>query len=684
MEREEGTVRRWIKEFEAAEKAEDTWQRQAMDTWLRYSQKKKGQKRSFNILWSNTQTTLPAVYSSTPLPDVRRRFRDQDRIARKVAEVLERTISFYWDKTGSDRKMRLASRDMLVPGRGVMIVRYAPEFGPQMVRKDAFLSQEVEGEVPRAFDEDGKEIDFDDVQFPPEDALDEQPFFEREEEVKLSDDIVIERVRWRNFTPLPADEWSRSRGFRIKKRLTKQEAIEAFGKDLANKLTYDSPKSAEGGGQHEANKTKEAVDRAEIWEVHDRDGKRVLFIHPDYKEEPLKTIDDPTGIDGFYTMPEPLYFSSPADDLVPLIPYSFYKDQAEELNDVTVRIGRIIRQLQAKGVYDKALMGDLANLNEAEDGELVPAEGGTERKLADAISWWPVEVLQQVLQSLLIAREQLKQTIFEITGLSDIVRGATKASETLGAQQIKAQFGSLRLDDLKSEVQRFARDLFNIMAQIIARNFDQESLQRITGVEMAPEEWAAVMEVLRSPDFLSFRIEVETDSTVAPRINEERQEITALLTAVSQYFQSVGPLSERAGGPIPDEVVIKMLLTSVRRFRLGRVIEDELESLLPGSGRQQQPRQDPEKEQAQAEAQANLQMKQLELQAKQQEAQQKQAQAAQEARVSQLKAQLEMQQLTMEAERSRTEHEQTMEAMRFKHQATMREIGAKSESTASA
>ena len=42
-------------------------------------------------------------------------------------------------------------------------------------------------------------------------------------------------------------------------------------------------------------------------------------------------------------------------------------------------------------------------------------------------------------------REQIKAVIYELTGLSDIARGASKASETLGAQQLKSQWGSIRL-----------------------------------------------------------------------------------------------------------------------------------------------------------------------------------------------------------------------------------------------
>ncbi len=686
LEKEKGTVARWVDECQAADQAELNWRRDAWDTWLIYRQEKQGRlrswneqsghaKRSFNILWSNTQTTLPAVYSSTPQPDVRRRWKERDPISRKAALVIERCISYFWTHNDGDKKAELSVLDMLVPGRGVLIARYSPEMGKRTVRQQVFVSEAPDSEGnPQIYDDGGNPVAVDTVQFDEEDT----PFVEIEEDAKIRDNITIEHVTWKDFTPLPADKWGRCRGFRITKRLTKQECIEAFGRELADELVYyEEDTQEEGSANTEAKKTKSALQRATIWEIHDKVGKQILFIQQEYKDKPLKVVEDPTGIDHFFTAPEPLYFSPATQSLVPLIPYALYKDQAEELNDVTVRIGRVVNQIKAKALYDKIISQDMSNLEQAQDGELVPAEGSAgQTKLQDGISWWPVQDLIVVLQQLIIAREQFKQTIYEITGLSDIVRGATKASETLGAQQIKARFGTLRMDNLKDEVQRFIRDLFQIMAEIIANNFDLSELQRISQVEAEDEEWAAIMQLLRSEDFRSFAIQVETDTTVQPQLDKEREEIVGLLAAVTQFMQGVAPLTESAGGPIPDETAINMLLAAVRRFRLGRVIEDDLERLID-IRQTQGPKQSPGDQAEQQKMQAEIQMKQADAEAKQQETAQK-AQAAQiQAQIDQQKAAQEAAQIQMEMEQDRQQHEYKMREMAYKHQATMREIQAK-------
>ena len=54
--------------------------------------------------------------------------------------------------------------------------------------------------------------------------------------------------------------------------------------------------------------------------------------------------------------------------------------------------------------------------------------------LKDAIIWLPVREVAEVITNLIQLRRQLIEDVYEITGLSDIMRGQTKASETLGAQ----------------------------------------------------------------------------------------------------------------------------------------------------------------------------------------------------------------------------------------------------------
>jgi hypothetical protein len=82
------------------------------------------------------------------------------------------------------------------------------------------------------------------------------------------------------------------------------------------------------------------------------------------------------------------------------------------------------------------------------------------------------------LQACFEARKQLISDVYQITGISDIVRGDTDPHETKGAQQLKSQWGSIRLRDRQKEIARFARDLARIMGEVIADKFQPDTLAR--------------------------------------------------------------------------------------------------------------------------------------------------------------------------------------------------------------
>ena len=76
-----------VKASAAADKREAEWRKKSGKIWDRYRQKSVKQ-HSYNILWSNTETLRPSVYNSLPQPDVRRRFKDEDKLGKAVSEVI--------------------------------------------------------------------------------------------------------------------------------------------------------------------------------------------------------------------------------------------------------------------------------------------------------------------------------------------------------------------------------------------------------------------------------------------------------------------------------------------------------------------------------------------------------------------------------------------------------------------
>jgi hypothetical protein len=164
----------------------------------------------------------------------------------------------------------------------------------------------------------------------------------------------------------------------------------------------------------------------------------------------------------------------------------------EELEEVTCRIVALIKVIKWRG-YQHPSLPSFERLEEAQDGELIPATEdilalATAGGLEKFIYLMPIQEAVKTVEALYIQREQIKQTIFEVSGLSDIMRGSSDPNETLGAQEIKAQFGSMRTQEQQKDVQRLCRDLMRLKAEVICNLFDPANIQMMTGMQQPSQE----------------------------------------------------------------------------------------------------------------------------------------------------------------------------------------------------
>jgi hypothetical protein len=100
------------------------------------------------------------------------------------------------------------------------------------------------------------------------------------------------------------------------------------------------------------------------------------------------------------------------------------------------------------------------------------------------VQWLPLSEIATAIQGLLEARGQLIQDFYEISGISDIMRGATDAGETLGAQQLKQHNGSIRVKDKVDELTRIAAETAHIAGEIMAEHFSQKSLMDMSQMQL--------------------------------------------------------------------------------------------------------------------------------------------------------------------------------------------------------
>ena len=94
----ESEVQQWLDDIDAARRREKDYRKRGREVRDIYAGDKPG--TLFNVVFSNTETMLPALYSQTPRPVVTRRFKDDDRIAQAAAKAGERMLAFLLKANG--------------------------------------------------------------------------------------------------------------------------------------------------------------------------------------------------------------------------------------------------------------------------------------------------------------------------------------------------------------------------------------------------------------------------------------------------------------------------------------------------------------------------------------------------------------------------------------------------------
>lgn len=599
--------RKWIDRLHAAEKREKAWIEMAEAAEAAYlvDEKSKYGVPEFNILHSNVETIVPSIYNSTPAPDIRPRHNNKDDLGKLVADVLERAISALIDDDRLDGEIEKLAQDAFIAGRGIVRLKFDADIEGDMVANERVLYQVVS---------------------------------------------------WRDYREGPATAW-RDVPWVAFRHVLSHEALEKIEDPELAELQAD-PESAVDGGEDED---------VSIWEIWCKDTGRVYFIAED-NGKVIDMQDDPLGLSGFFPMAEPVQPVTGTGKRTPVCPYAIYKTLAEELDRQTRRINALVRGLKARGVVISDAT-DIERLAQADDNELITA-GNAENLIAaggidKAVMWWPVDKIIIVLRELYSQREQTKQTIYEVTGISDIVRGASKSGETATAQQIKTEWGSLRIKKMQRQIERQVRDIFVLTAEILSLHFTFPTLQQLSGVQIPQEAMALFQKPLAH-----YRIDVESDSTVRADTQKSRGEMAEFLNGTAQFFSTMAPIAQQA----PESLVpiVEVYSAFARQFNLGKQAEDALEQLgqMAKNVGQQPEKPNPEMMKAQADAQAKQaqmqmdgQKAQTDAQLKAQEIQTKREEAAAKFALEQEKIAMQREQMALERERFMFEQQKCAQDM---------------------
>ena len=670
--------KRWVMEIERYERKAQQFDKRGKLIIQRFTAEKKDENAkttTFNVMWSNIQTLKPALYSKDPTPEVERRFKDKDPVGLMASEVLERSCTNLLAMQKFGDTVRLAVLDRLLPGRGVMWVRYLPHFrkvkGEDPNSEDAGAQIQTPGQVARVQAPEGQQTSLTDDA--PEDI----------EEVEW-EEVKFDFVPWTDFGHTVARTWEECDGIWRIAYLDRQEVRKRFGNEIAAALQYDQKPD----GLDKDSEGQDGLSKAKIYEIWDKRTKRVIRLNKAHPT-PLEVQDDPLGLDSFWPIPLPLQATTSSKSIIPTADYIMWQDQAKELDRLSQRITMLTRALKVVGVYDSSVQALGQLLSGGSENLLVPVDSfaafAEKGGLKGSVELLDVSAVAEILLKLYEARDKVKADIYEISGLSDLLRGASDPEETAAAQKIKASYASVRLKDMQREVQVFAREAIKIAAEIVCGQFGLETIQQLSGIKLltnaekqqlqsqmqavqqynqhaqaltaqhqqqmaqqqpqqapqqpgqppqlqqpAPQQppfnpamllgppppapdpqalklldkpsWEDVVGLLRDRPTRNFRIDIETDSTIA---QDERMEQEARLG----FAKMVGELLQAAetgiqAMPEMATAIAETFMFVLRSYKIGRPTEtafqEAMDKLVAKASQPQPPKPDPEQVKAQA------------------------------------------------------------------------------------
>ena len=644
----EGWQRRWSVEMAASEKFLKDWWKRADKVMDRYVDDRKGAGQAgdtrVNLFTANIQTQRAMLYGKTPSTEVKRRFADPgDDVARVAGEALQRMLNTDIERDSDTyaEALEMALDDRLLAGMGSVRVRY-----------------EVETQAGE-FVDSIKEVNDDGVE------VEVAPGYQKEDTI-TKEEVEVDYVHWKDERWSPCRNFHENRWRAWKADMTR-DALHARFDEVLGTVAVESIPLKHKKATDDDKMRDDPWARAEVWEIWSKEHKKVYWW-VEGASTILDVKDDPLGLDGFYPAPRPMMSNLTTSKYLPVPDFTLAQDLYDEVDAVSTRITKLERAIKAVGVYDKTSEELKRLLLEAVDNQMIPVDNflsfGEKGGLKGAVDWLPLEQFVMALDKLREYRSELIALLYQVTGMSDIMRGQSSGATTATEQAIKAKFASTRMQAFQNEFARFASDVMSLKAEIISKHFDPQTIIARSNMKMmSPQDQQlaqSAVQIIKS-DVYQYRVAVKPEAISMQDYAAIKQERGEMLTAVATFLQSSMPVMQAA--PPLTPMLLQLLQWAVAGFRGGATIEGAIDQAVVQAQQKlanpPPPQPNPEMMKMQQESQMAQQEHQMNMQA------------------LQVKTQTEMAKAKMGLQMQQQKHMMDLTAQ---HQKTQLELGAQQQS----
>jgi len=516
-----------------------------------------------NIFWSHIETLKPFLYFKQPRPYVELADKSTNPVSSLAARLLGKALQWDLKRFDFDSAIKYARNDFLISGCGILEEKYEPTFG------------EIETIDPN------------------------DPSITIKARIKTDEKVVTSYIDPLDFI---ADNdkvgiWENASWIARRMCMTKKEAIQSFGENVRDLIVADN----------EIDYKNKPISVYKIW---DKQEKVIYWLSKEAPRDFLRIDEDPLGVEGFFPIPKPIFATLTSNSLIPVPDYTEIKSILDEFDGVTDRMKLVMKALKVSGAYDKSFPELYNILNK--DVSLIAVSDF--QKLKDAggirgiLDFMPIDQYLEALKILSQRKEELKNQLFEITGISDIMRGNSDPNETATAVTKKTNFGSLRNQDRQNDMQRFITDLLRIKAEIICEHFSEQTWKSIAAnMEIDATTFTQAITLLKHDKLRDLTLGIETDTAFNQLAENERNIETVKL--IGEFMDKAVPViqAQPALLPLYKQMVAAVVsgLPSARQF--DGVIDSTFQNLQNqiAAPKPQQP--DPNMLKLQQDAQKNAQ-----------------------------------------------------------------------------
>ncbi len=611
-----GQYNLWDAELKASQKNLESWKKKGDKIVSRYLDSKgnQGDKNKassgfkLNLFHSNVTTLNSMLYGNVPTVDVSRRYADSnDDVGRVASETMERLLNLDITENGKEYDVVLRSTllDRLTSGLGCARVRY-----------------EVET--------DGDQL--------------------------VSEKAPIDYYYWNDVLWSWARNWTEVRWVAFRSYLTKEEVRERFGDKAAEGVELKRQHSKESEGQSSEDDKQSAWMKAEVLEIWDKEKREVVWFSQGYKRI-LDTKKDPLKLRQFFPCP-PFFLANPTSTLyIPTPDFTLSEDLYNEIDTLQTRISILTEAVKAVGVYDAAADGIKRMFNEGVENELIPVDNwalfAEKGGIQGQVDWVPIGEIVGALDKLRSVRDETISLLQQVSGMADVMSGGVNNQyEGTGQTQMKAKFGSIRIQALQDEFAQFASDLLQLKAEVIAIHFEPETIAKQSNMQYSydKELLPQAIQLIKDPAQARLRVAIRPESVAMVDYAQLKAERTDYINALSMFMQSASPLMEQ--DPAAKPFLLELLKWGLAGFKGAQEIEGVMDKAIEASVKAEQekannPQPDPEV----AKEQAKLQGEMQKIQAKgQSDMQVRDHDKAADIETAQVQNQLDQQKIQLETE----------------------------------